>query len=83
MYGLFDTLEAAETPVRAGLPGPHAKAGGGIVAAGADNEAPRDATAAICARLDGVGAEIAAIDRVLRAFAALLLAIAARVYGVV
>lgn len=81
MYRPFDALEATETPVRAGLSGPHAKAGGGSVAAGADNRAPRNDNAAICARLDGVGAEIAMIDRVLQSFAALLLAIAGRLFG--
>ena len=83
MYGPFDTLEAAETPVRAGLPGPRAKAGGGSVAAGSGVGTPKGEVTAICARLDEARAEIATIDRVLRIFAALLLAITARVYGVV
>ena len=81
MYGPFDTLEAAGTPVRAGLPGRRAKAGGGSAAAGADIGRPRDAAAALCARTEEVEAETAAIDRVLRAFAALLLAMAGRLFG--
>ena len=55
MYGPFDTLEAAGTPVRAGLPGPHAKAGGGSAAGGSGARAPKDGDA-ICARFDGGGA---------------------------
>ena len=68
MYGPFDTLEAAETLARAGLPGPRAKAIAMRKAAG-ENVA--------------TGAERAAAKRVLVFMAGLLLAIAARVYGVV
>ena len=77
MYGPFDTLEAAETPARAGLPGPRAKAiaiamrkaAGENVATGAD--------------IAEAKAELAAVKWVLGFMAGLLLAIAARVYGAV
>lgn len=79
MYGPFDTLEAAETPARAGLPGPRAKAiamrkaAGENVATGAD----------IAVAKAELKAELAAVKWVLVFMAGLLLAIAAHVYGVV
>lgn len=70
MYGPFDTLEAAETPARAGLPGPRAKA----IAIAVRKAAGENVA---------TGAERAAAKRVLVFMAGLLLAIAARVYGAV